>query len=177
LSKKIKITKETHLDACADSYKIEENQDNLIDEFEQSQKTEYIEDNQDENGMIEEVKTFRVPKQSHNQIQTIISNQNTEVEVDEDAPKYCKLRLKYQINCSNCRAYPKYKNMNYQKMNDLDKKEIQMELQRHGHPFALRLPRHKQRNKKQAIQELIAHYLYAHSISNNSSTYFSLLHF
>jgi hypothetical protein len=117
--------------------------------------------------MIEEVETFRVPKQSHYQIQTKISNQTTEVEVDEDAPKYCKLRLKYQINCSKCRAYPKYKNMNYQKMNDLDNKEIQMELQRHSRPFCLRSPRHKQRNKKQGIQEFIAH---CHNISNNSST-------
>jgi hypothetical protein len=142
----------------------------LNDEFEPSQNTEYIEDNQYENGTIDQIETFRVPTQSHDQTQTTISNQTTEVEADEDAPKYCKLRFKYQINCSKCCAYPKFKNMNYQNINDLDNKEIKKELQRHGHPLSLMLQRHKERNKKQGIQELIAHYLYAHNISIDSST-------
>jgi hypothetical protein len=60
--------------------------------------------------------------------------------------------------------------MNYQEINDLDNKEIKMELRRHDHPLSLILQRYKERNKKQGIQELIAHYLYAHNITIDSST-------
>jgi hypothetical protein len=139
-------------------------------EFEQSQNTECIEDNQYENGTIDQIETFGVPEQSHNQVQPTTSNQTTEVSVGEDAPKYCKLRFKQQINCLKCHAYTKYKNMNYQQMYDLDQKEILIELQRHGHPMSLTLQRHKNRTKKQGIQELFAHYLYSHNLSDNSST-------
>jgi hypothetical protein len=89
--------------------------------------------------------------------QSLSLSQQSRNEINTKLPKYCR------ETCTQCSK----KNLKFKSLTSLlaaSKDEITNELIQHGHPSSLKMPRHKERSKNQAISHLKDHYKFVHNM-------------